>query len=126
MELTNITTSPCIFLFSKLVFNVSNVVLKLVKEVSLFVNNVVKSVTILFIVVGICCAYQILVIYMNSKNVSPAHQSLVTALTNMIIMFFGSLFHISIGKIMHLCWEEQMIDNVVIKFVNKISLLRLL
>ena len=70
--------------------------------------------TILFIVVGICCAYQILVIYMNSKNVSPAHQSLVTALTNMIIMFFGSLFHISIGKIMHLCWEEQMIDNVVI------------
>jgi predicted MFS family arabinose efflux permease len=70
--------------------------------------------TILFIVVGICCAYQILVIYMNSKNVSPAHQNLVTALTNMIIMFFGSLFHISIGKIMHLCWEEQMIDNVVI------------
>ena len=70
--------------------------------------------TILFIVIGICCAYQILVIYMNSKNVSPAHQSLVTALTNMIIMFFGSLFHISIGKIMHLCWEEQMIDNVVI------------
>lgn len=70
--------------------------------------------TILFIVVGICCAYQILVIYINSRNVSPAHQSLVTALTNMIAMSFGSLFHISIGKIIHLCWEGQMIDKIAI------------
>jgi predicted MFS family arabinose efflux permease len=69
---------------------------------------------ILFIVIGICCSYQILVIYMNSKNVSPNHQSLVTALTNMIIMSFGSLFHTTIGKIMHLLWEGKIINNIAI------------
>jgi predicted MFS family arabinose efflux permease len=68
--------------------------------------------SILFTLIGICCAYQILAIYMNSKNISPNHQSLAIAITNMIIMAFGSFFHSIIGKTMHANWDGQIINNI--------------
>jgi len=46
-----------------------------------------------FIGVGVCCAYQILAIYVASTFVREQVAGLSTALANMIIMTFGYVFH---------------------------------
>ena len=58
-----------------------------------------KSITILFFIVGICCAYQILAIYKASTYVPENIAGLTTAVANMIIMSFGYIFHSVIGAI---------------------------
>lgn len=50
-----------------------------------------------FIAVGICCAYQILAIYKVSTYVREQVAGLTTAVANMIIMIFGYAFHTIIG-----------------------------
>jgi predicted MFS family arabinose efflux permease len=50
-----------------------------------------------FVIVGICCAYQILAIYQASTYVSDQVAGLTTAVANMIIMSFGYAFHTTIG-----------------------------
>jgi MFS family permease len=56
-------------------------------------------VSVLFVVIGICCAYQILALDQVSKQVEPRQTGMATALANMIIMIFGYLFHGAIGKV---------------------------
>ena len=48
-----------------------------------------KSITTLFFIVGICCAYQILAIYKASTYVPENIAGLTTAVDNKIIMSFG-------------------------------------
>lgn len=50
-----------------------------------------------FVIVGICCAYQILAIYKASTYVPEHVAGLTTAVANMIIMTFGYVFHAIIG-----------------------------
>lgn len=54
-----------------------------------------------FVVVGICSAYQILAIYKASTYVREEVAGLTTAVANMIIMFFGYAFHSAIGAIVN-------------------------
>ncbi|MBI3236862.1 MAG: MFS transporter [Chlamydiales bacterium] len=54
-----------------------------------------------FVVVGICCAYQILAIYKASTYVREQVAGLTTAVANMIIMIFGYIFHTVIGSIIN-------------------------
>lgn len=54
-----------------------------------------------FIVVGVCCAYQILAIYQASTYVREQVSGLTTAIANMIIMIFGYAFHSIIGGIVN-------------------------
>ncbi|WP_213105811.1 MFS transporter [Candidatus Protochlamydia amoebophila] len=54
-----------------------------------------------FIIVGICCAYQILAIYKASTYVSEQAAGLTTAVASMIIMIFGYTFHAIIGSIIN-------------------------
>lgn len=54
------------------------------------------------ILVGVCCAYQILAIYKASTYVRVEVAGLTTAVANMIIMIFGYLFHTSIGGIVNI------------------------
>lgn len=54
-----------------------------------------------FIFVGICCAYQILAIYKASTYVREQVAGLTTAVANMIIMIFGYAFHSVIGGIIN-------------------------
>lgn len=53
--------------------------------------------SISFIAVGVCCAYQILAIYKASTYVREEVAGLTTAVANMIIMIFGYAFHALIG-----------------------------
>ncbi len=57
----------------------------------------VETMSFSFILVGICCSYQILSIYKASTYVRSEVAGLTTALANMIIMTFGYGFHTVIG-----------------------------
>lgn len=59
-----------------------------------------KTLSILFTAVGVCCAYQIIAIYMASTYVRERLVGLTTAVANMIIMTFGYFFHSTIGIMM--------------------------
>ena len=52
-----------------------------------------------FVIIGICCAYQILAIYKASTYVREEIAGITTAVANMIIMIFGYVFHTTIGSI---------------------------
>ncbi|MDR3477652.1 MAG: MFS transporter [Gammaproteobacteria bacterium] len=62
----------------------------------------VASISVGFVIVGICCAYQILAIYKASTYVSDHVAGLMTAVANMIIMSFGYAFHSIIGYAVNL------------------------
>jgi len=56
-----------------------------------------QTLSILLVAVGVCCAYQIIGIYVASTFVRERLVGLTTAVANMIIMAFGYFFHSSIG-----------------------------
>lgn len=60
-----------------------------------------NTMIIAFIIVGVCCAYQILAIYKASTWVSDHVVGLTTAVANMIIMSFGYAFHTVIGIVVN-------------------------
>lgn len=64
-----------------------------------------NSITVGLLVVGLCCAYQILAIYKASTYVSENVAGLTTAVANMIIMSFGYAFHSVIGIVIKIFSE---------------------
>lgn len=58
-------------------------------------------ISVSFVLVGICCAYQILAIYKASTYVREQVAGLTTAVANMIIMIFGYVFHATIGTVVN-------------------------
>ncbi len=66
-----------------------------------------SMISLSFILVGVCSAYQILTIYKVSTYV-PAHVAgLATAIANMIIMIFGYAFHTTMGGVINLLGGPQ-------------------
>lgn len=59
----------------------------------------INTISVIFVLIGICCAYQILVIFKASTYVKEHVVSLTNAAANMIIMAFGYILHSSIGFI---------------------------
>jgi predicted MFS family arabinose efflux permease len=57
---------------------------------------------VVFIVVGVCCSYQILSIYQASTYSRESVAGLTTAVANMIIMTFGYAFHTAISSVINL------------------------
>lgn len=55
------------------------------------------ALSLSFVLVGVCCAYQILAIYKASTYAREQVAGLTTAVANMIIMVFGYAFHAIIG-----------------------------
>ncbi len=53
----------------------------------------------IFVLIGVCSAYQILAIYKASTYVADSVAGLTTAVANMIIMIFGYAFHTAIGTV---------------------------
>ena len=62
----------------------------------------ISLVTVNFVIIGICCAYQILAVYKASTYVREEVAGLTTAIANMIIMPFGYLFHAAMGGVIDL------------------------
>lgn len=61
----------------------------------------VSSINIGLLIAGMCCAYQILVIYKVSTYVPERLAGLATAVANMVIMIFGYAFHSVIGFVIN-------------------------
>jgi predicted MFS family arabinose efflux permease len=59
------------------------------------------SISIVFALVGVCCAYQIIAIYKAATYVREGIVGLTTAVANMIIMVFGYFFHTIIGLLIN-------------------------
>ncbi len=70
--------------------------------------------SILFLVLGICSSYKLLVLYINSKNTVLAHSTLAAAVTNMFFMSFGFIFHSLIGRAIHAGWNGELLNNTII------------
>ncbi|TXI36956.1 MAG: MFS transporter [Nitrosomonas sp.] len=56
------------------------------------------ALSVLFVLVGVCAAYQILAIYKASTYAREQVAGLTTAVANMIIMIFGYGFHTAMGS----------------------------
>ena len=67
----------------------------------LFLHLASGVLSLSLILVGVCCAYQILAIYKASTYVRVEVAGLTTAVANMIIMIFGYVFHAIIGGIVN-------------------------
>lgn len=61
----------------------------------------IDTMAIVFLFVGICCAYQILAIYKASTYMPENVAGLTTAVANMLIMSFGYAFHSVIGLLVN-------------------------
>lgn len=70
--------------------------------------------SVLFMIIGVFCAYQILAIYLASTYIEERLVGLTTACANMIIMVFGYVFHSTIGEILQHSWDRQMQNGVPI------------
>ena len=66
-----------------------------------------------FILVGVCCAYQILAIYKASTYVREQVAGLTTAVANMIIMIFGYAFHSIMGGIINVMGGPNVSEALV-------------
>ncbi len=80
----------------------------------LYIKLPVSMLTILFIIIGVLCAYQILSIYKATTCIDQSLFGITTACANMIIMFFGYLFHTVIGVIIQQHWDGAMEKGVPI------------
>jgi hypothetical protein len=67
---------------------------------------------IVLFLVGILCAYQVLVMHINSMRVQEKYSGVVMAITNMIIMSFGYVFHHLIGRVMNAYWLGEKADGI--------------
>ncbi len=72
-----------------------------------------NSITIGFLIVGICCAYQIIAIYKASTYVPENVAGLTTAVANMIIMSFGYAFHSVIGFVIDINGGTQVSKSFI-------------
>ncbi len=71
----------------------------------------VVALSIMFFIVGVCSAYQILIFFQASTFVAESDKTLASVVANMIIMIFGYLFHSVIGKSIGWFAENQGVEG---------------
>ncbi len=71
-----------------------------------------SSLSVIFTLIGVVSAYQILVIYKATTYVEERLVGVTSAYANMIIMLFGFIFHKIIGKIVQLEWDGIIQNDV--------------
>lgn len=55
------------------------------------------ALSVTFVIIGVCCSYQVPAMYVGSSFVPQKFASLTATLTNMIVMTFGHIMHTMIG-----------------------------
>lgn len=79
----------------------------------LFLHLAPSILSLSLILVGVCCAYQVLAIYKASTYVRVEVAGLTTAVANMIIMVFGYVFHAMIGGVVNSMGEASASNALV-------------
>ena len=72
----------------------------------------VSLISVSFVIVGVCSAFQILAVYKASTYVKSCLSSLAAAIANMILMSFGYGFHSVIGYVVDL-YSENKVDSYI-------------
>lgn len=67
---------------------------------------------VLMIGIGVLCAYQIFMIFINTRVVKPHLIGISSSFTNMVVMSFGVMFHSLVGWIMVKSWDGQTLNDV--------------
>jgi hypothetical protein len=75
-----------------------------------FANQFVLSA--LFFIIGIFCAYQVVILSKISTMVPPALSGFAGSVGNMIIMGFGYFFHKGIGTLMDYFWDGTISKHI--------------
>lgn len=73
------------------------------------------NITLLYavmITIGVLCAYQIFMIFINTRVVKPHLVGISSSFTNMVVMSFGVVFHSVIGWIMVKNWDGYTLNDV--------------
>ncbi|WP_041651628.1 MFS transporter [Anaplasma centrale] len=73
-------------------------------------NNGV-SAFILLLTVGICSAYQIVTTFKSIEYVDSGSVAMATAISNMVIMFFGYFFHTVISLVINAYWDGKVVSG---------------
>ena len=73
----------------------------------MYISMTFSVLATVFFVIGIMCAYQVLLMHMNGQNVRAEVSVMAASLTNMIVMIFGFVFHTAIGRMMTVAWDGQ-------------------
>lgn len=71
------------------------------------------TISMAFLLVGICCSYQILAIFKASTYVSEEVVGLTTAMANMIIMSFGYAFHSAMGYVVNIYGGPEITQSLI-------------
>jgi sugar phosphate permease len=80
----------------------------------LFKLNNVPFLCAIMILIGILCAYQVFMIFINTRVVKPHLVGISSSFTNMVMMSFGLIFHPLIGWIISKNWDGQIINDIPI------------
>jgi fucose permease len=83
----------------------------------IFIYKITLSYNILFIlcfIIGIMCAYQVIVFASSTDLVPPSLIGIVISFVNMVNMAAGFAFHYFIGKIMDSNWDGLLVDGIKI------------
>jgi len=74
----------------------------------------IVSLHILMTVIGVLCAYQIFMIFINTRIVQSHLVGISSSFTNMVVMLFGLIFHPVIGWIIVKNWDGQTANDIPI------------
>jgi len=79
------------------------------------------------IIIGIFCAYQVVIISKIATFVSEERSGMAGAVVNMIVMAFGWVFHNSIGMTLDKQWDGAMVEGIKTysssAYINSISII---
>lgn len=78
----------------------------------MFKTTNIALLYVLMITIGVLCAYQIFIIFINTRVVPSHLVGISSSFTNMVVMSFGVMFHSVIGWIMVGNWEGQTLNDV--------------
>lgn len=70
------------------------------------------------IFIGLLCAYQVFMIFINTQVAGPKLAGISSSFTNMVVMSFGTLFHSAIGYTMTWSWNGNTLNNLPIYTEN--------
>ena len=84
----------------------------------IFMKLDVFVVRVMLALAGIFCSYQSLILYINTFNAPEKFANLTLAVTNMIIMSFGWIFHIAIASVINSFWDGSMDKGILVYSID--------
>ncbi|KJV69202.1 MFS transporter [Candidatus Neoehrlichia procyonis] len=78
----------------------------------------VLYIFVLFLAIGFCSAYQVLATCQAIACVDKKSVALTAAISNMVVMCFGYIFHTIISFIVNLYWDGKIVENVAVYDVS--------